>query len=157
MFSADRKTLVFYPVGLQNQNYTVPAQVEQIETGAFQGAKLRSVHTGSATFIGMYAFADCEMLQSVTLGEGLAELGYGAFQNCTALESVQLPSSLTALDSMVFAGCTSLAKLALPQTLVHISADAVEKTTTLFVEENAPIIDALEEMDFPYEIVQEST
>lgn len=157
LFSADRKTLVFYPVGLQNQNYTVPAQVEQIETGAFQGAKLRSVHTGSATFIGMYAFADCEMLQSVTLGEGLAELGYGAFQNCTALESVQLPSSLTALDSMVFAGCTSLAKLALPQTLVHISADAVEKTTTLFVEENAPIIDALEEMDFPYEIVQEST
>ena len=106
LFSSDGKTLILYPAGLQNQSYTVPARVEQIETGAFQGTKLCRIHTGSTALIGMHAFADCSALQSVTLGEGLTELGFGAFQNCSALENVQLPHSLTTIDSMVFAGCT---------------------------------------------------
>lgn len=156
LFSSDGKTLIFYPAGLQNQSYTVPAGVEQIETGAFQGSRLRSIHTGSTTLIGMHAFADCSALQSVTLGEGLTELGFGAFQNCSALENVQLPHSLTTIDSMVFAGCTSLTQLTLPLEITDIASDAIEGSTILWVEEDAPILDTLEEAKLNYKVIPKS-
>lgn len=152
LFSADGETLILYPGGLGNQNYTVPAKVNKIEAGAFRGSKLKNLHTGTTALIGMYAFADCPALQSVTLGEGLTEMGYGAFEGCAALEKVQLPHTLSALDSKVFAGCTSLAKLILPVEVTRIAADSVEKTTTLCVEENAPILEALERMELTFTV-----
>ena len=154
LFSADGETLLLYPSGLQNQNYTVPAKVNKIEAGAFQGCALKSIHTGAAALIGMYAFANCDSLQSITLGEGLAELGYGAFEGCAALENVQLPHTLSAIDSKVFAGCASLARLTLPMGITQIAADSVEGTTTLCVEEGAPILEEIERLGLQFMILQ---
>ena len=104
----------------------------------------------------MYAFADCSALQSATLGEGLTELGFGAFQNCSALENVQLPHSLTTIDSMVFAGCTSLTQLTLPLEITNIAPDAIESSTILWVEEDAPILDILKEAKLNYKVIPNS-
>ena len=157
LFSADGETLILYPCGLQNQNYTVPATVDKIEASAFRGCALKSIHTGAAALIGMYAFADCDSLQSVILGEGLTELGFGAFEGCAALENVQLPHTLSALDSKVFAGCASLAQLTLPVEITKIAADSVEGTTTLCVEEGAPILGEIERQGLQFIILQKKS
>ena len=157
MFSANGETLIFYPAGLQQQSYRVPAKVKKIDAGAFRGAKLKTVDTGNAALIGMHAFADCGSLQSAVLGEGLTALGFGAFQNCSALTQVQLPHSLAAVDSMVFSGCTSLSKLTLPIEITDIAPDAFEKTTTLCVAQDAPILDKLKNGDWKIEIIQKKS
>lgn len=42
----------------------------------------------SATSIGKYAFLWCDALASVTIGSGVAEIGYGAFSDCCSLTEV---------------------------------------------------------------------
>ena len=57
------------------------------------------------------AFFANEVIESVTIEEGIETLGSAAFQNCKALKSVILPESLTKIGDRAFYGCESLAEL----------------------------------------------
>lgn len=48
--------------------------------------------------IGDYAFMNCKSLASVTLGNGLCEIGMSAFEGCTGVKSVVIPSRVYSLD-----------------------------------------------------------
>ncbi len=56
-------------------------------------------------YIGDNAFADCDMITSITLSDGIEQIGYAAFMNCTALEHLYVPESMLVCMYDAFTGC----------------------------------------------------
>ncbi len=54
------------------------------------------------------AFYDCSDLTSVTLGDGLEEIGKEAFCQCTSLECIAIPNSVKAIRDCAFKKCSNL-------------------------------------------------
>ena len=100
-------------------------------------------------YIGNYAFADCDRLESVELPGTLRELGVGAFENCVSLERVLLPEELEEIPYRAFAGCISLKEIVIPASVKKISKGAFEGCTSLekITFETADIIEVDEETD----------
>jgi len=76
LFSKDGKTLVAYPIGKTNTEYSIPADV---------------------TTIGAFAFYGCENLETVTFEDGskLTTIGKEAFESCSQLTTINyLPASI---------------------------------------------------------------
>ena len=80
------------------------------------------------TGIDKYAFRNHKTLESITLPEGLTQIGPSAFENCTALQSVTLPSTLDVISGNAFANCTSLSEISLPPNMRAISSNAFTAT-----------------------------
>ena len=70
----------------------------------------------------IYDFTYFDKLVSVSLPEGITEIGKGAFALCTSLEQVNFPESLTCIDSNAFQGCTKLTEVHLPAALKDFGA-----------------------------------
>ncbi len=82
-------------------------------TGVFRGC-LRLAHVENAdklSVIGDRAFADCTMLQNLTLGRDLHRMGEYAFASCRSLTCLTLPGSLDSIGRGAFADCTELSAL----------------------------------------------
>lgn len=45
---------------------------------------------------------------SITIPDGVTEIGYEAFMLCKSLEEINIPDSITKTGEMAFASCTSL-------------------------------------------------
>ena len=54
------------------------------------------------------AFAQCELLKSVTIEKGLQKIYLGAFSGCYLLDEITIPDSVTYVDEDVFKGCEAL-------------------------------------------------
>lgn len=61
------------------------------------------------------AFSYCSHLKSVTLPEGLTEIGKYAFAYCSALPSITIPSSVTSIGEYAFSNCESLTAINVSQ------------------------------------------
>lgn len=59
-------------------------------------------------FIASDAFSGCKDLSSVTIPEGVTQIGAFAFADCWSLTDITIPSSVTSIDNRAFSGCTSL-------------------------------------------------
>ena len=59
-------------------------------------------------------------LESLTLPDGLLEIGVGAFESCEMLQTVRIPDSVTAIGNYAFDYCTGLETLTLPKQLLTI-------------------------------------
>jgi len=87
----------------------LPAGLCAIDEHAFADTALTQVTIpGSVTYLGSYVFWDCDDLERVTLGEGVAEIGFCTFENCRKLTAVALPTSLQTVYSYAFSDCSSL-------------------------------------------------
>lgn len=73
----------------------------------------------------------CSGLSSITLPEGLTQVGFGAFSDCSQLHTVSLPSSLTTLGDWAFYHDGALTSLQLPTLLGRVSACAFGFCTAL--------------------------
>lgn len=87
--------LIYY--GGSDENVAVPAGVTKIAGGAL-GARSESFRFGSSK---RYPAFDPV---SVTIPEGVTEIGANAFRNCGRLATINLPSSLTTIGENAFAG-----------------------------------------------------
>ena len=87
LYSKDGKTLVCYPAARSGDAYTVEAGV---------------------THLAPRAFAEVAHLRTVTLPDGLLEIGWGAFQSSNSLTSVTVPASVTAVGDSVFSNSPAL-------------------------------------------------
>ena len=67
------------------------------------------------TRIGNQVFYDCQNLTSVTIYEGIKEIGWDAFSWCTGLTTIQLPNSLTAIWGGAFYNCQNLTSVNIPE------------------------------------------
>lgn len=63
------------------------------------------------TYIGEYAFYNCDELINVDIREGLTEVGYGAFMNCKNLTDIIAPASIATVGEAAFYGCENLKNL----------------------------------------------
>ncbi|MBR2903314.1 MAG: leucine-rich repeat domain-containing protein, partial [Clostridia bacterium] len=62
----------------------------------------------SVTSICSYAFAYCDNLTSVTIGDSVTSIGYSAFYDCDRLKSIIIPDSVTRIGDWAFSWCDSL-------------------------------------------------
>lgn len=96
--------------GLANlQSVALPQSVKCIDDYAFYTSGLQSVTVpANVKRLGVSSFWGCEALESVTLAEGLQEIGNYAFSRCTNLKSIVVPNSVQTLGDEAFWGCSSL-------------------------------------------------
>lgn len=131
LFSKDMKTIVRYPDGKTDTEYTIPEgvttvgnrsfascqnltkinipqSVTAIENNAFQfSPSLESITIPqSVTFIGNQAFGYSEKLKHMILPEGITEICDYTFQGCVGLESLYIPESVTSFGYMAFDECS---------------------------------------------------
>ena len=77
------------------------------------------------TYIGNYAFYDCDALTSVEfLGENLTDIGECAFQGCDVLTSIALPKSVETVGNFAFKDCIAITELDLSGSLVSVGEGA---------------------------------
>lgn len=70
------------------------------------------------------AFDNCEGLVSVTISEGIFEIGSGAFQKIDSLISVTIPSSVGTVGNNAFLGCVNLQNVTIAEGVLRYGAEA---------------------------------
>lgn len=81
------------------------------ECGKLETVTFTDADNSQLTIIRPNAFATCVKLSSITIPEGVGEIGEFAFVCCSALVSATLPSTLSTMGVHVFRDCTSLASV----------------------------------------------
>ena len=120
LFSKDRKSLLFYPVGKKDESYHVPEGTETI---------------------GIRAFQDARYLKKVTMASTVSCICGGAFYGCKTLESVVMSDAITEIQGItelmhdgVFEGCDNLRTVIFSKNLKYIGACAFLKCGRLVVD-----------------------
>ena len=57
------------------------------------------------TEIGDYAFAECDSLETVSIGSGVSSIGDHAFYECNGLKTVLIAVGLTSIGDYAFGNC----------------------------------------------------
>lgn len=116
LFSADRSTLLLCPMAKKGE-YQVPSGVDTIARSAF---------------------ANCEELTSVTIGEGVRTIEEFAFLRCYGITSFSLPGSLLLILDSAFKECEALKSIRIPTGVSYIHHYAFfydESLTSIEVDE----------------------
>ncbi len=116
---------ILYAYNGKGGNVVVPSGVTKIACSFEENFAKRSNITSitipeGVTEIGNSVFSDCGSLKSITLPSTLKKLGGSAFWGCKSLEKVVLPEGLTTLESDTFWGCTSLKEVTIPASVTTV-------------------------------------
>ncbi len=65
-----------------------------------------------------------DLIQSVSLPQGLTTIGYSAFSGCRNLASIVIPGSVTHIGEGAFSGCGGLTSITIPNSVTTIGEDA---------------------------------
>lgn len=123
-------TLICYPEGLTDPEYSIPEGI---------------------TRIGNNAFSYCVRLEHVTIPEGVTELGEHAFSSCRYLRDINLPQSIQKIGPYAFLECKRLTDIMIPESVTEIGTDAFTycEDLTLTVREGSYAAKYAEENDVP--------
>ena len=156
LFTADKKTLVYYP-NCREGEYSIPAGTEKIGAYAFIYNKnlTKLVFPEGIKQIGAYAVFNCAKINSIKLPDSLISIGDGAFgstfslsdditipsgttglgkalfKNDNKIKNVYVQSAVDAIGSEMFYGCSALESVTLHGTLLSIDKDAFAGCTSL--------------------------
>lgn len=83
------------------------------------------------TAIGDEAFAECENLTSITLGQYVTSIGEKAFSSCKALKTIDIPESVTSIGEYAFSDCNSLENVEIPNGVTAINMRVFENCKSL--------------------------
>lgn len=111
LFSKDMKTIVRYPMGKDDESYTIPEGVIIIGKDAFDYAKIASItipHT--VTTIETSAFENCKNIQTLMIPNSVTTIGGSAFTGCNKLDNVMMSSEVSSIESFTFGSCKNLRK-----------------------------------------------
>jgi hypothetical protein len=86
----------------------------------------------NVTSIADYAFYDCYNLIGVTIPDSVTSIGNGAFAYCY-LASVTIPASVTNVGSGAFEACSGLTSVIIPASVTSIGGDAFHYCSSLTV------------------------
>ena len=109
LFSKDGKTLLKFPTGKRETNYTIPKSV---------------------TSIGNSAFSGCTGLKQIRIPNSVKSIGKFAFKGCTDLKEITIPNSVKSIGTWAFKGCTDLKEVTIPNS-ARIAHDAFDENTTV--------------------------
>ena len=103
-----------------------------IMTDAFSMTAITAiVIPDSVKTISYGAFQLCYKLASVTLGEGVEEIGTDAFGDNKSIKEINFPASLKTIGERAFSGCASLTTITFAEGLEEIGEDAFSPCTSL--------------------------
>ena len=119
----------------------IPDNVTEIGGSAFSGSGLTSVTIGNGVKeIGYWVFYECTSLTSVTIGSGVKEIGEYAFFNCWGLTTVEIPDSVTKIGDRAFHNCGRLMTVTIGKGVKEIRgfafSDCDNLNTVTFAEPN---------------------
>lgn len=80
------------------------------------------------TAIGTSAFSGCNLLESITIPDGVIEMGNQVFYNCTTLSNIILSERITTIPNGAFTSCTSLSQIKIPKSVTLIDGFAFLNT-----------------------------
>ncbi len=103
LFNQTMQSLICYPAGKPQTDYSIPSGVTSIGDAAFYG---------------------CSRLTNVTIPDGVTSISVAAFSECSSLTGVTIPNSVTVICIWAFYACRSLTKLSLPDSVNTIGEDA---------------------------------
>ena len=99
----------------------IPEGTTTIANNAYQNTNYKCVVIpNSVTSIGMYAFADCNSLTSITIPGSVTSIGDGVFSYCSSLTSITIPDSVTSIGKYMFESCSSLTSITIPNGVTSI-------------------------------------
>ena len=127
-------------VGLETVK--IPDNVESIGAHAFdkcyfkntEGEEfgVKKVIVGSGVKqISNYAFANCNLLESVTLSSGVTEIGNYAFYKAAALKEIEIGDSVEKIGDFAFFGCETLTEVVIPENVKEIGRYAFRNCKSL--------------------------
>ena len=91
-----------------------------------------------------------ETLESVTIPEGVTEIGGSAFQGCANLTSVTIPAGVTKIRVEAFKDCANLTSVTIPEGVTEIERSAFDGYKKLTI--HAPAGSAAEQYAKKYKI-----
>ncbi|MFR1987938.1 MAG: leucine-rich repeat protein [Prevotellamassilia sp.] len=101
--------------------YTVRKGTRVICDEAFKYCNLESITLPQGVKnIGDDAFHHCDALKSITLPQGVKSIGYYAFSSCDNLKSITLPQGVKSIGNYAFYNCEALTSITLPQGVENI-------------------------------------
>ena len=93
--------------------------------------------------IGKYAFCDCGSLKRVALPEYMDEIEQGAFYGCISLKDIVLPKDINHISEHLFGECVSLESIIIPKSVKEIKKSAFagcEKLESITIPSNVEFI-----------------
>ena len=126
LYNSSLSELIAYPVGSENEIFTVADNTRIIHSYAFYGARyLEQVVLPSALIeIGKGAFSECALLNSLSVPEGVTVIESEFIKNSKSLTSLTIGSAVTEIKDEAFYGASSLGEIALSDSL-NILGDEV--------------------------------
>jgi len=98
----------------------------------WRGYDIKRIIIGDGvTTIGVYAFAGCSSLTSVTIPNSVTKIGDSAFEGCRALTSVTIPNSVTKIGDSAFEDCSALTSVTIPNSVTKIGDHAFDYCSAL--------------------------
>ncbi len=70
------------------------------------------------------AFAECTLLEEITIPDSITKIRYRAFYDCSSLARVNFPNSITSIGIDTFYNCTSLTDINIPDSVTAIADEA---------------------------------
>ena len=123
------KTLI---AGCQTSVIPSNGSVIRIGNQAFFNCLLTSVTIpNGVTDIGDYAFYACYNLTNIKLSNNVTRIGEYAFYDCDSLTSILIPNSVTNIGNYAFYMCDSLTNVAIPNSVTTIGCLAFELCLSL--------------------------
>jgi len=81
--------------------------------------------------IGAEAFLDNQVIEKVTLEEGITNIRWNAFDGCTNLTEIHFPESLQSIEFFAFDGCEKLETILVPENVTELGTCAFADCTNL--------------------------
>ena len=126
LFDKEKKTLIYYPCGKNDESYTIPNGVTSIGEEAFDRCwNLKSITIpNGVVWIGESAFNSCTELINITIPDSVESIGYGAFGSCNSLTSITIPDGVEIIDEITFYNCFNLTSISIPDSVTYIGKSA---------------------------------
>jgi len=106
----------------------IPSTLTAVGRAVFQGCKKLTTVEFTGSFYQVSVpdgmFADCNLLQTVTLADNITELGVSTFANCPKLKPESVLGNITNIGESAFYKNTKITELILPDNVVNVGKTA---------------------------------
>jgi hypothetical protein len=121
----------------------IPNAVRAIKMGTFRncsGLTTVTLHDGLEE-IGVYAFRQCQLLSQIVIPNSVRAINRGAFRECSGLTTVILNNGLEKIGASAFKRCTSMVYILIPQSVREIDDNPFQSCSKLMNVQFCPQIE----------------
>ena len=123
----------FWIISSQIKSFVLGKDVESIPSRlCFRMDSITSITIPNGVKnIGSFAFSCCSSLTSVTIGNNVQLIDSAAFSNCLSLTSITIPNSVMNIEELAFLACLSLESVNIGNNLVRVGDEAFSSCNSL--------------------------